>query len=237
MKTLLEIKNIRAGYESINVLWDLSLTINEGETTVIVGPNGAGKTTLLRVIMGLMKPTQGEILFNGERVNQMPTWDRIDQGWVMIPEGRMLFPDMSVEENLTMGAYPKKSRANMAHNMERVFEMFPRLKERRTQQADSLSGGEAQMLAIGRGLMEEPKVCFIDEPSLGLSPVVTDEIFQIFEQLKAEGLTIILVEQNTNRALKLADQVYLMQSGSVSFSKRANEVDLQELQDRYFARV
>ncbi len=237
MKTLLKTNNISAGYGAMEVLWDLSLNFNEGETTAIVGPNGAGKSTLLKVMMGLIAPTQGEVTLNGQSCLGMETWDRIDQGLVMIPEGRLLFGDLSVEENLNMGAYPRQCRADMEKNKAHVFELFPRLKERRKQQAGTLSGGEAQMLAIGRGLMEQPKICLIDEPSLGLSPVMTEEIFSIFARLKAEGLTIVLVEQNTNQALKLADQVYLMQAGRISLAERAENIDLKVLEDHYFART
>lgn len=237
MKTLLKTDRISAGYGAMEVLWDLSLTFKEGETTAIVGPNGAGKSTLLKVLMGLLSPTQGDVIHNGEPCLNLETWDRIDRGLVMIPEGRMLFADLSVEENLNMGAYPRKCRSDLASNKAHVFELFPRLKERRNQQAGTLSGGEAQMLAIGRGLMEQPQVCLIDEPSLGLSPVMTEEIFAIFARLKQEGLTIVLVEQNTSQALKLADQVYLMQAGRITLAERAEQIDLKVLEDHYFART
>jgi branched-chain amino acid transport system ATP-binding protein len=154
---------------------------------------------------------------------------------VMIPEGRMIFPDMSVEDNLMMGAFPRACRAGWKRNKAMVFDFFPRLAERRDQIAGTLSGGEAQMLAIGRGLMEQPRVCLIDEPSLGLAPVVVDEIFRILGQLRADGMTIVLVEQNTSRALKIADHVHLMQSGKVVLSERGDAVDLNRLHALYFA--
>ncbi|NVJ91603.1 MAG: ABC transporter ATP-binding protein [Methylocystaceae bacterium] len=220
----------------MEVFWDLSLTFEEGRTTTIVGPNGAGKSTFLKTLMGLITPRQGDIRFKGESYTDQPTWNRINDGLVMIPEGRLLFSDLSVEENLIMGAYPKKTRKSMEKNREQVFQLFPRLKERRNQEAGTLSGGEAQMLAIGRGLMEEPEVCLIDEPSLGLSPVMTNEIFAIFRELKQEKMTLILVEQNTNQALKIADHVYLMQAGKVTLSEPREAVDLQRLEDLYFAR-
>ncbi|HYG90186.1 MAG TPA: ABC transporter ATP-binding protein [Azospirillum sp.] len=235
MKPLLEVDRVRAGYGAINVLWDVSLTANAGETTVIVGPNGAGKTTLLRALMGLVRVQAGDVRVDGVSVRDRKTWDTVSSGLVMIPEGRMIFPDMSVEDNLMMGAFPPKCRANWKANKEMVFEMFPRLKERQGQLAGTLSGGEAQMLAMGRGLMEEPRVCLIDEPSLGLAPVVVDEIFRILARLKQQGLTIVLVEQNTNRALKIADHVYLMQSGRVALSERGEQVDLDRLHALYFA--
>ncbi|WP_448188418.1 ABC transporter ATP-binding protein [Azospirillum sp. sgz301742] len=235
MKPLLEIERLRAGYGAINVLWDVSLSIAPGETTVIVGPNGAGKTTLLRALMGLVSVQAGDIRMDGVSIRNRRTWDSVAAGLVMIPEGRMIFPDMSVEDNLMMGAFPPKCRNNWKANKDMVFDMFPRLKERRGQLAGTLSGGEAQMLAMGRGLMEEPRLCLIDEPSLGLAPVVVDEIFRILTRLKQEGLTIVLVEQNTVRALKIADQVYLMQSGRVALSERGDRVDLDRLHALYFA--
>jgi branched-chain amino acid transport system ATP-binding protein len=220
----------------MEVFWDLSLTFEEGKTTTIVGPNGAGKSTYLKTLMGLITPKGGSIELGGKDVTTASTWNRIESGLVLIPEGRLLFPDLTVEENLIMGAYPSKARASMEKKREYVFGLFPRLKERRNQQAGTLSGGEAQMLAIGRGLMEEPEVCLIDEPSLGLSPVMTNEIFAIFRTLKEEKMTILLVEQNTNQALKIADHVYLMQAGKVTLSETRDAVDLKRLEDLYFAR-
>ncbi|GAA0585030.1 ABC transporter ATP-binding protein [Caenispirillum bisanense] len=236
MTALLDVRSLRAGYGSINVLWDVDLTVQEGRTTVIVGPNGAGKTTLLRAMMGLVKTSSGAISLHGESLARTRTWDIVDRGVVMIPEGRMVFPDMSVLDNLLMGAYPRSGRPRWKQNLERVFDLFPRLRERRSQMAGSLSGGEAQMVAMGRGLMEEPKVLLIDEPSLGLAPVIVDEIFKILADLKAQGLTVVLVEQNTNRALALADDVNLMRSGKVLLSCPAPQVNLDRLHDLYFAR-
>jgi branched-chain amino acid transport system ATP-binding protein len=232
---MLEVADLRAGYGAINVLWDVSLTIAIGQTTAIVGPNGAGKTTLLRAIMGLVPATAGEIRLDGRSIAGRATWDLVQAGLVMIPEGRLIFRDMTVEENLLMGAYPKSCRAAYVENLERVYELFPRLKERRRQVAGSLSGGEAQMLALGRGLMEEPKIVLIDEPSLGLAPVLVDEIFRIIARLRSERRTIVLVEQNTVRTLKVADHVYLMQAGRVTLSEAAERVDLARLHDLYFA--
>ncbi len=231
---MLEVTNLRAGYGAINVLWDVSLTVASGQTTAIVGPNGAGKTTLLRAIMGLVPATAGEIRLDGRSITGRATWDLVQAGLVMIPEGRLIFRDMTVEENLLMGAYPKACRAAYATNLERVYELFPRLKERRQQVAGSLSGGEAQMLAMGRGLMEKPKIFLIDEPSLGLAPVIVDEIFRIIARLRSERRTIVLVEQNTVRTLKVADHVYLMQAGRVTLSEAAARVDLARLHELYF---
>lgn len=233
---MLEVRQLRAGYGNINVLWDLNLRFAEGQLTSIVGPNGAGKTTLLKTMMGLLPATSGEILLNGAALNKgMQSWDMVGLGLVLIPEGRMIFREMSVEENLIMGAFAKTKRAAMAQNMTRAYALFPRLKERRKQLAGSLSGGEAQMLAIARGLMAEPQILLIDEPSLGLSPLLVQEIFAILQQLKRQGVSIVLVEQNTHMALALADQVCMMRSGSVVLNKPAAQVTIEVLQELYFA--
>ncbi|NVD69862.1 ABC transporter ATP-binding protein [Duganella sp. BJB1802] len=233
---MLELDQVRAGYGAINVLWDVSMQVAAGKLTTIIGPNGAGKTTLLRAIMGLVPVGGGEIRLDGARLNGTPTWDMADRSVAMIPEGRMVFRDMGVEENLIMGAFHKSHRAHVKQRLEEAYEMFPRLRERRTQMAGSLSGGEAQMLAMARGLMSDPRLLLIDEPSLGLAPLVVNELFEILVRLKAGGRTIILVEQNTERAVGVADHVYLMQSGRVALSQPASEVQLQQLHDLYFAR-
>jgi branched-chain amino acid transport system ATP-binding protein len=207
-----------------------------GELTAIIGPNGAGKSTLLKAVMGLVSATQGSVDLDGSPLTGRATWDMAALGLVLIPEGRMVFRDMTVEENLAMGAFPEPHRAALGRNLERVFGLFPKLRERRGQLAGSLSGGEAQMLAMGRGLMSEPRVLLIDEPSLGLAPVVVREIFEILRGLKNQGVTIVLVEQNTHMALGLADGVYLMRAGKVILADRAAAVDLDRLHDLYFAR-
>ena len=233
---MLNVTNIRAGYGAINVLWDVSLAAEKGRLTTIIGPNGAGKTTLLRAIMGLLPVTQGDIKLDGQPLAGKRTWDMADLSVAMIPEGRMVFRDMSVEENLTMGAFPKAQRSHLAARLEESYVMFPRLRERRKQLAGSLSGGEAQMLAMARGLMSDPSLLIIDEPSLGLAPLVVNELFEILARLKDGKRTIILVEQNTERAVGVADHVYLMQSGKVALSQPAAEVDLGRLHELYFAR-
>ncbi|MBB5366809.1 MULTISPECIES: ABC transporter ATP-binding protein [unclassified Janthinobacterium] len=233
---MLKIENLRAGYGAINVLWDVSLDIEKGKLTTIIGPNGAGKTTLLRAIMGLLPAAAGQIILDGHVLNGTPTWKMGDTGVTMIPEGRMTFRDMSVEENLIMGAFPKAHRAHCKARLEEAWAMFPRLHERRRQLAGSLSGGEAQMLAMARGLMSDPSLLIIDEPSLGLAPLVVNELFEILERLKDGARTIILVEQNTARAVGVADHVYLLQSGKVALSQPASEVDLEHLHALYFAR-
>jgi len=233
---MLEITNLRAGYGAINVLWDLSLRIEPRRLTTIIGPNGAGKTTLLRTLMGLIKPSQGTITLDGTPLAGMPTWKMVDVSMALIPEGRMIFRDMTIEENLMLGAFARQHRASAAGNLEKSYAMFPRLRERRRQLAGSLSGGEAQMLAMARGLMSDPKVLIIDEPSLGLAPVMVNELFDILARLKEDGRTIVLVEQNTQRAVGVADHVYLMQSGKVVLSQPAAEVSLDHLHKLYFAR-
>lgn len=232
---MLEVKNVQSGYGSINVLWGISMHVAKGQVLTIVGPNGAGKTTLLRAIMGLIPINGGEVLFDGKSLAGVASWNMPGAGLVMVPEGRMVFRDMTVEDNLIVGAFPKAKRLRVATNIDRVFEMFPRLKERRNQLAGSLSGGEAQMLAIGRGLMAEPRLMLIDEPSLGLAPMVVNELFAILRQLREEGTTIVLVEQNTSMAVALADRVCLMQAGRMLLSEDAAKVNLDHLHQLYFA--
>jgi branched-chain amino acid transport system ATP-binding protein len=232
---MLEVSGLRAGYGAINVLWDVSLRARAGQLTAIIGPNGAGKTTLLRAIMGLVPITHGHVVLEGSRLAGTASWQLAERGVALIPEGRLIFGDMSVEENLIMGAYAKSQRAHLADRLEQAYAMFPRLRERRRQLAGSLSGGEAQMLAMARGLMSNPRLLIIDEPSLGLSPLMVAELFGILEQLKP-GRTIILVEQNTRRAVGVADHVYLMQSGKVVLSQTASEIDFEQLHALYFAR-
>lgn len=232
---MLEIKNVRSGYGAINVLWDVSLSVPTGKLVTIVGPNGAGKTTLLRTIMGLLPLVQGEMNLDGKSIGGTAPFLMADYGVAMVSEGRMIFKDLSIEENLMLGAFPKQHRAHAAERLERAYGMFPRLGERRKLLAGMLSGGEAQMLAIARGLMSNPRLLIVDEPSLGLAPVIVEELFGIMAGLKAEGRAIILVEQNTSRAVGIADHVYMMQSGKVVLSLPAAEVDLERLHDLYFA--
>lgn len=232
---MLDVRDVRGGYGSINVLWGVSMNVVKGQVLTIVGPNGAGKSTLLRAIMGLIPISGGEVHFDGKSLAGVPSWNMPDSGLVMVPEGRMVFCEMTVEDNLIVGAFPKAQRKRAMVNLERVFKMFPRLKERRCQLAGSLSGGEAQMLAIGRGLMAEPRLMLIDEPSLGLAPVVVKELFAILRQLRDEGTTMVLVEQNTSMAVALADRVCLMQAGRVLLTEDAAKVDLDHLHQLYFA--
>jgi branched-chain amino acid transport system ATP-binding protein len=215
---MLEVRGVRAGYGSINVLWDVDLRFEANKLTTIIGPNGAGKTTLLRAIMGQISVTQGEITLDGRRLDGIdtgacPTWSRADT------RGRMIFRDMSVAEEPAARRLPVRAQSDISRRIDQAYATFPRLAERRTQLAGSLSGGEAQMLAMARGLMADPKVLLIDEPSLGLAPIVVQEIFALLARLKSEGRTIVLVEQNTQRAVQIADQVYLMQGGRVDSRK------------------
>lgn len=233
---MLELRDVRAGYGAINVLWDVSLEIGTGRLTALVGPNGAGKTTLLRAVMGLIPAQRGHIVLDGNDIAGTSTWNIAERGIALIPEGRMIFRDMTIEENLMLGAFPKQRRAGAASRLEPIYDLFPLLRERRRQLAGTLSGGQAQMLALGRGLMSDPKLLLVDEPSLGLAPVMVQEVFAILRRLKDEGRTILLVEQNTNMALDVADHVYLMQGGKVALSKPAAEVDIAQLHDLYFAR-
>ena len=233
---MLELRNLRAGYGAINVLWDVSLEIAPGKLTAIIGPNGAGKTTLLRAIVGLTQATAGEILDEGVSLAGVPTWERAKKGLALIPEGRMIFRDMSVEENLILGAYAPQNRPAMQANLARAYTMFPLLMARHKQMAGALSGGEAQMLMMARGLMSNPRVLLIDEPSLGLAPLIVQEMFATLAKLKAEGRTIVLVEQNTQGAVNVADHVYLMQGGKVVMSQAARDVDMEELHRQYFGR-
>ena len=233
---MLEVRGLRAGYGAINVLWDVDLQFETGKLTAIIGPNGAGKTTLLRAIMGLVPATAGAITLDDKALTGIATSQMADLGIALIPEGRMIFRDMSVEENLLLGAYAVRAKGDVAARLAQAYSMFPRLDERRRQLSGSLSGGEAQMLAMARGLMADPKLLLIDEPSLGLAPVVAQEIFTLLRRLKDAGRTIVLVEQNTQRAVDIADDVYLLQGGKVVLGQPAATVDLEQLHRLYFAR-
>lgn len=200
------------------------MSLEEGRLTSLVGANGAGKTTMLRTIMGQIKPWGGSVWFKGEDISRLPPYEKAELGVIMVPEGRQLFTDMSVEENLEMGATPKRARPNRKTNMERVYEMFPRLAERRSQKAGTLSGGEQQMLAVARGIMSDPVVLMIDELSLGLAPVLVIGLFQALKRLRSEGLTIMLVEQNVQMALAISDYGYVLAQGKVELQGRSREL-------------
>ncbi|AHG21172.1 leucine/isoleucine/valine transporter ATP-binding subunit [Chania multitudinisentens RB-25] len=231
---MLNIEKVRGGYGAINILWDVSLQIQPGTVTAIVGPNGAGKTTLLKTIAGLLPLTQGQISYRNVDIGGLSPWHTNRSGLALIPEGRMIFRDMTVDDNLIMGAFQKASRPHVKSRLQEIYAMFPRLAERQAQLAGVLSGGEAQMLAVGRCLMSDPSMILIDEPSLGLAPVVVNELFACFARLRESGKTILLVEQNTQLSIALADRVCLMRSGKIMFTKMADEIDMEELHRAYF---
>ena len=225
---ILEIRDVNAGYGEVQILWGTSLTLEEGKLTSLVGTNGAGKTTLLRTVMGLNRPWEGSVWFNGEDVTRLSPHVKAERGLVLVPEGRQLFTDMSVAENLEMGASPKRARPHVKRNLERVFEMFPRLQERRDQKAGTLSGGEQQMLAVARGIMAEPIILMLDELSLGLAPVLVLDLFGTLGQLKEAGLTMLLVEQNVQMALAVSDYGYVLAQGRIELEGPSRELARNE---------
>jgi branched-chain amino acid transport system ATP-binding protein len=215
-KKILSLEGIDVYYGEVQALFDVSIDVFDGEIVSIIGSNGAGKTTTMRSIMGLRSPKKGKITFDGQEIHKLPTHKIVDKGIVYVPEGRLVFPDLSVEVNLEMGAYSRNySKAEMQQMMEEQFELFPRLKERRNQLAGSLSGGEQQMLAIARGIMARPKLMMFDEPSLGLAPVIVSQMFEVIKELNQEGISILLIEQNANKALQISDHAYILQTGLV----------------------
>ena len=212
---MLSLKGIDAGYGDFIVLNDISIELEKGEILAIVGSNGAGKTTIMRVICGLIKPVKGSVSFDGKDITNLPAHQITERGIVYVPEGRRLFNKMTIMDNLLVGSYLKQNRTHRKENLEKVFTMFPKLFERRNQKAGTLSGGEQQMLAIGRGLMACPKLLMLDEPSLGIAPVIVDTLFQIIEDLKKQDLTIMINEQNVPRALSVANKGIVVQSGKI----------------------
>ncbi len=210
---LLEVEALEAGYGEVQVLWGLSLKARRGCLTAIVGANGAGKTTALRAVAGTITPWRGRVMFEGEDVTRLPTHAKAARGFALVPEGRQLFSAMTVAENLELGAFSKRAAAKYAERLDQVFTLFPRLAERRRQNAGTLSGGEQQMVAIARGLMSDPDILIIDELSLGLAPVVTYQLFTTMKRLKEAGLTILLVEQNVHLALAVSDYAYVIAEG------------------------
>ncbi len=212
---LLEVRGLCAGYGDSQVLWDVSLAVPQGGLVAIVGANGAGKSTLLKTLSGLLRPMAGEIVFDGRSIAGMPPQQIVAAGLSHVPEGRGLFSRMTVLENLQLGAYPAQVRARMNESLQRIFELFPRLAERREQRAGLLSGGEQQMLAIGRAVMACPKLLILDEPSMGLAPRIVDEVFRFVQTLHASGVTLVLVEQNIQSALRLSDHAYVLKTGRV----------------------
>ena len=220
---MLEVRDLHAGYGLTRVLEGVSLHVNAGEIVAVLGSNGAGKTTLNMAISGLVKPRAGSVTFEGRDITGRPPAEIMGAGLIQVPEGRKIFPNLSVRENLELGSY-RRAKPNRARNLERVFETFPRLKERTVQAAGTLSGGEQQMLAIGRGMMAEPRLLILDEPSLGLSPLLVEEMFALIRRLHGQGLAIMLVEQNVAQSLDVADRAYVLENGRFAISGAAASV-------------
>jgi branched-chain amino acid transport system ATP-binding protein len=220
----LEIRDLASGYGEVQILWGASLSLEKGKLTTLVGSNGVGKTTLLRTVMGILKPWQGSVTFQGRDITRLSPHARAKAGLVLVPEGRQLFTDMTVYENLEMGAFSRRAHAAMKANLDKVFAMFPRLAERQNQKAGLMSGGEQQMLAVARGLMAEPEVLFIDELSLGLSPILALSLFESLGALKELGITMLLVEQNVTMALAVSDYAYVLAEGKVHLEGPAREM-------------
>jgi branched-chain amino acid transport system ATP-binding protein len=221
---VLSLTGVGAGYGSFQALFEVSLEVEAGEAVAVIGPNGAGKTTLLRVISKLIPVSRGEIRMDGRLLNEVPAHKVIELGIAHVPENRRLFPKLTVEENLKIGAFPPAARARFAERLGFVYELFPRLEERRAQLAGTLSGGEQQMCAIGRGLMSGPKLLLLDEPSAGLAPVIVQQLFDLVRRLRAEGFTVLIVEQNVQQVLKVVDRAYLLETGRIKSSGAAAEL-------------
>ena len=223
-KVLLKVSNLKVAYGGIQAVKGISLEVREGELVSLIGSNGAGKTTTMKAITGTLAATSGNIEYLGKDIHGQGDWDLVKQGLVMVPEGRGVFTRMSILENLQMGAYLRDDKDGIAADVDRVFTLFPRLKERSTQLAGTLSGGEQQMLAMGRALLSRPKVLLLDEPSMGLSPLMVDKIFEVISEVASMGVTLLLVEQNASRALKIAQRAYVMESGQISMQGQAHEL-------------
>lgn len=212
---MLQVEHVDAGYGDIQVLWDVSFQVQAKEFVVLVGANGAGKTTIMKTISSLLKPTRGDIKFEGQRLDLLPPYRMTEVGIAHVPEGRQLFPEMTVRENLELGSLTPRAKAHRQESLEWVLELFPRLRERQKQLAGTMSGGEQQMCAIARGLMSRPKMVLFDEPSLGLSPLLTQEIFHLAGEIHREGLTILMVEQNVKQSLAICDRAYVLENGRI----------------------
>jgi branched-chain amino acid transport system ATP-binding protein len=225
---VLEIRDLNSGYGEIQILWGVTLSLDEGKFTSLVGGNGVGKTTLLRTTMGLTRPWEGSIWFDSKEITHLSPHAKAEMGLVLVPEGRQLFTEMTVAENLEMGASPKHARPHYTRNLERVYQLLPRLKERQSQKAGTLSGGEQQMLAVARGIMSEPRVLMIDELSLGLAPVLVLSLFQTLIQLKDLGITLLLVEQNIQMALAVSDYAYVLSQGRIELQGLSHELAQNE---------
>ncbi len=221
---MLKIENLHVYYGGIHALRGISMHVEQGKIVSLIGANGAGKSTTLRAIMSLENAAEGSILYNGKDVTKMPTKSIVESGIVLSPEGRRIFPNLTVRENLILGAYLRKDKAAINRDIDWVFELFPRLEERRLQLAGTMSGGEQQMLAVGRALMSKPKLLMMDEPSLGLAPLIVKDIFDIVKQINKEGVTILLIEQNAKVALEISDYAYVLETGSIALSGSGHEL-------------
>lgn len=221
---MLEVKNLEVYYGVIQAIKGISFEVNEGEVIALIGANGAGKTTTLQTITGMLQPKAGEIIFEGKDISKIPGHKIVSMGMAHVPEGRRVFAELSVYENLKLGAYTRKDKKEIEETLARVYKSFPRLEERKNQLAGTLSGGEQQMLAMGRALMSKPKIILMDEPSMGLSPILVEEIFHIIREISASGTTVLLVEQNAKKALAIADRAYVLETGNIVLSGDAKEM-------------
>lgn len=221
---MLEVKDLEVYYGMIQAIKGISFEVNKGEVIALIGANGAGKTTTLHTITGLLSPKKGSVMFEGKDITKIPAHKIVSMGMAHVPEGRRVFADLSVYENLKLGAYTRKDKENLNKDLESIYERFPRLAERKNQSAGTLSGGEQQMLAIGRALMSKPSIILMDEPSMGLSPILVNEIFDIIESISKSGTTVLLVEQNAKKALSIADRAYVLETGKIVTSGKASEL-------------
>ena len=234
LDALLALRDVTAGYADVQVLWGVTFSVREGDIATLVGANGAGKSTTLKVISGVVRATSGQIMFAGERIDRLAAHEIAARGIAHVPEGRRLFPLMSVRENLELGAVSKDARRQRAGTFERIFALFPVLKERENQMAGTLSGGEQQMVAIARGLMARPRLLIFDEPSLGLAPIVVRDMFEIIQTINREGITVLLVEQNVHQSLKVANRAYVLENGRVVLEGAGRELlDDERVREAY----
>jgi branched-chain amino acid transport system ATP-binding protein len=222
---MLQVENLNVHYGVIHALHDVSLQVNQGEIVTLIGSNGAGKSTTLLALSGLLNPTSGIMLFEGKNLGTIPAHGRVAQGLVQVPEGRRVFASLSVAENLDLGAYTRKDKAQAAKDLAEVYELFPRLAERKNQAAGTMSGGEQQMLAVGRALMSRPRLLLLDEPSLGLAPLLVREIFNVITRIRDRGVTVLLVEQNAHMSLTIADRAYVLETGRIIMNGPAKEIE------------
>lgn len=221
---MLEVKDLEVYYGMIQAIKGISFEVNKGEVIALIGANGAGKTTTLHTITGLLSPKKGSVMFEGKDITKIPAHKIVSMGMAHVPEGRRVFADLSVYENLKLGAYTRKDKENLNKDLESIYERFPRLAERKNQSAGTLSGGEQQMLAMGRALMSKPSIILMDEPSMGLSPILVNEIFDIIESISKSGTTVLLVEQNAKKTLSIADRAYVLETGKIVTSGKASEL-------------